>query len=228
MLKMRRLTLRAVNMICKLKRLMVMGMMILAGFSLVATDDKVVVPVGLVRSACLAPRGVNRFGFGCFREFQFGEKYVPLDGDVPLKRPETNGELLVERKLENPWCGFVKALLCYAKGNGLLYKIEQVKTFEGENSAKDANKCVQEVVQICSRGFNSAFQKVVVSSTPSDPNGFSCIYVYDNQDGVFPIKISVLRKGNVRRVLLSIESARVANERLERKKTCISSENDAL
>lgn len=218
MLKMRRLTLRAVNMICKLKRLMVMGMMILAGFSLVATDDKVVIPVGLVRSACPAPRGVNRFWLGSFREFQFGEKYIPLDGDVPVKAPEMDGELLVERKLENPWCGFEKALLCYAKENGRLHKIEQAKTFEGENSAKDADKCVQEVLQVCSRGFNSAFQKVVTaSSTTKDQDGFSCVYVYDNQDGEFPIKISVLRKDNVRRVLLSIESARVCNGRLNRK-----------
>lgn len=36
------------NMTCKLIRLVVMGLMILAGFSLVATDDKVVIPVGLV------------------------------------------------------------------------------------------------------------------------------------------------------------------------------------
>lgn len=107
-----------------------------------------------------------------------------------------------------------------------MYKIEQAKTFEGENSAKDANKCVQEVLQVCSRGFNSVFQKVVTdSSTPNDPNGFGCVYVYDNQDGEFPIKISVLRKDNVRRVLLSIESARVANERLDRKNASYVAEN---
>ena len=45
---------------------------------------------------------MNRFWLGSFREFQFGEKYIPLDVDVPVKAPEMDGELLVERKLENP------------------------------------------------------------------------------------------------------------------------------
>ena len=127
MLKMRRLMLKAVNMTCKLKRLMVMGMMILTGFSLVATDDKVVVPVGLVRSACLAPRGVNRFGFGCFREFQFGEKYIPLDGDVPVKAPEIDVELLVERKLETLGVGLKKHCCVMQKKMGVCIRLNRLK-----------------------------------------------------------------------------------------------------
>lgn len=96
-------------------------LLLLIGAQTIFSED-IAYPI-MVRSVCRGPTGVDRFGFGHFLEFEFGER---IDGPLPelqFDKDASDGCFVVSRPLKTPYFGCEEAELRYDAVRHRLFNI---------------------------------------------------------------------------------------------------------
>ena len=163
----------------------------------------------VIRSACPAPQGIDRFGLGRFLGFSFGEKFARANGLVVTNVWPREG-FVVGKPLKEVYEGFKSARFSYDQKRLRLFRVELRREIQEHENAKNVMDCVRRIVEDFSRRYDTEFQKEIPSHD-AHLGGASlrCVYRFVNADEDYPIEIALLRGEKGQMLYVSVQSTAV-------------------